>query len=83
MDVLESVAPLVDPDDRRIEKGLQMVLEKQNNQGRWPCEKYPKGGNWFERYVEIDEIGAPSKWVTLHAYKMLKSLFHSSVEGCR
>ncbi len=75
LDVLESVAPYVSPDEPRIQAGLKLVLEKQDKHGRWPCEKYPKGGKWFEQYAAIDRVGEPSKWVTLHVYRVLKTLY--------
>jgi hypothetical protein len=51
-------------------------MEKQDEKGRWPCEKHAKGGGWMKRFVEFEEIGKPSKWVTLHALKTLKTLYH-------
>jgi hypothetical protein len=52
-----------------------LVLGKQNTSGQWPCEKEPKGGRWMKKYIEFEEIGQPSKWVTLHALRMLKTLY--------
>ena len=75
LEVLELVTPYVTPDDERIQEGLAMVLEKQDEKGRWPCEKHPKGGKWMQKFVDLEEIGRPSKWVTLHASKMLKNLY--------
>jgi hypothetical protein len=74
LEVLELLAPYVRPDEERIQAGLRLILEKQDDRGRWPCEKHPQGGQWMERFVKYDEIGKPSKWVTLHALKMLKTL---------
>lgn len=74
LETLEILAPYVSPDEERIQAGLKLVLEKQNPQGRWLCEKYPKGGMWMMQYVASEEIGQPSKWVTLHAMRMLKDL---------
>jgi hypothetical protein len=75
LEVLELLAPYVAPDDARIQEGLGMVLEKQDENGRWPCEKHPKGGRWMQKFVTLEEIDQPSKWVTLHALKMLKTLW--------
>lgn len=75
LEVLELLAPYVAPDDERIQAGLSLVLDKQDENGRWPCEKHPKGGQWMQRYVPFEEIGKPSKWVTLHAMKMLRHLY--------
>jgi hypothetical protein len=74
LEVLELVAPYVTPEDERIQNGLGMVLEKQDAAGRWPCEKHPKGGKWIQRFIALEEIGQPSRWVTLHALRMLRTL---------
>ncbi len=81
LDVLESVAPYVSFADARIKEPLEIILGKQDKQGRWACEKHPQGssgGKWIERYVVLEEIGAPSKWVTLHALRTLKVLYASA-----
>jgi hypothetical protein len=54
-----------------------MVMKKQDGNGRWPCEKHPKGGRWVGKYIALEEIGKPSKWVTLHAMRMLKNLYNN------
>jgi hypothetical protein len=71
--VLDLLAPCVAPDDERIQEGLGAGGAGQK--GRWPCEKHPKGGRWMQKFVALEEIGQPSKWVTLHALKMLKTLY--------
>ena len=76
LEVLELIAPFISPNEPRIQKDLGVVLEKQDPAGRWPREKYPKGGTWMQQYVDFEEIGQPSKWVTLHAMKMLKLLYN-------
>jgi hypothetical protein len=76
LEVLQLVAPYADAEDERIQEAIQMVMEKQDEKGRWPCEKHAKGGGWMKRFVEFEEIGKPSKWVTLHALKTLKTLYH-------
>ena len=75
LDVLESVAPFVAPTEPRIQEALNLVLAKQDKHGCWACDKQPKGGMWIEKYVKLETIGEPSKWVTLHVYKMLKTLY--------
>jgi hypothetical protein len=75
LEVLGLLAPYIAPEDERIQPGLQLILEKQDAAGRWPCEKHPKGGSWMNKFVDLEEIGQPSKWVTLHALKMLKTLY--------
>ncbi|HUW94584.1 MAG TPA: hypothetical protein VMW58_02255, partial [Anaerolineae bacterium] len=39
LEVLELVVPFVAPDDERIQEGLHMVMEKQDERGRWPAER--------------------------------------------
>ena len=78
LEVLELVAPFVSPDEARIQECLQFVMDKQDEQGRWPCEKHPKGGKWMQKFFEFEELGQPSKWVTLHALRMLKNLHELS-----
>ena len=75
LEVMELIAPYIDPNDERIQAELNFILEKQDDIGRWPCEKHPKGGGWMKKFIEFDEIGESSKWVTLHALKMLKNFF--------
>ncbi len=78
LDILESVAPHVSPTDERVQEPLELILAKQDKRGRWTCEKHPQGssgGKWIERYVTLEEIGAPSKWVTLHAMRTLRLLY--------
>jgi hypothetical protein len=75
LEVLELIAPYVSPDDGRIQEALGLVLKKQDKHGCWPCEKHPRGGKCIEQYVPFEKIGEPSKWVTLHAMRMLKTLY--------
>jgi len=78
LEVLELLAPYVSPEQEQIQVGLALVMDKQTADGRWLCEKYPKGGGWMKQFIEFVEIGQPSKWVTLHSMKMIKTLFGSS-----
>jgi hypothetical protein len=75
LEILELIAPFVDPDDDRIQEGLSLVMGKQDGHGRWSCEKRPKGGKWMGKFITFEPIGEPSKWVTLHALHMLKRLY--------
>ncbi|MCL4488982.1 MAG: hypothetical protein M1570_12745 [Chloroflexi bacterium] len=78
LDVLESIAQYVSRTDERIKGPLEMILAKQDERGRWACEKHPhgsSGGKWIEQYGVLEELGAPSKWVTLHALRTLKLLY--------
>jgi hypothetical protein len=75
LEVLELVAPFVNPDDDRIQEALGIVLRKQDTRGRWACEKHLRAAKWIEQYLLLEKIGEPSKWVTLHAMWMLKTLY--------
>lgn len=77
LEVLTLLGPYIDPEDARIQEGFELVMAKQDEAGRWPCEKHPKGGRWVNKYIPLEELGKPSKWVTLHALRMLKSLYNS------
>jgi hypothetical protein len=75
LELLDLLAPHVAQDDERIQEGLKLVVEKQDSQGRWPCEKHPKGGKWMWKFIPFEEMGQPSKWVTLYALKVLRTLY--------
>jgi hypothetical protein len=70
-DVLEIAAILVElgyGDDPRLRNALQLILSKQDAQGRWRLENTLKGKMW----VDIEQKGKPSKWITLRALRVLK-----------
>jgi hypothetical protein len=73
LEVLSLVAPSVSPDDERIQEGLEIVLGKQDEQGRWPVERGVPARKTFP--IPFEEVGQPSKWVTLSAVDMLKRLY--------
>jgi hypothetical protein len=75
LQVLGLVAPYASPDDGCIQESLHIILSKQDESGRWPCETHPKGGKWMEQFITLEKLGQPSKWVTLHALRMLKRLY--------
>ena len=55
-------------DDPRLGNALQLILSKQDAQGRWKLENALSGKMW----ADIEEKGKPSKWVTLRALRVLK-----------
>ena len=70
-DVLETTGVLVDlgyQDDPRLAGVLQLILNKQDEQGRWKMENSLNGKTW----ANIEGKGQPSKWITLRALKVLK-----------
>jgi len=75
LEVLELVVPFVAPDDERIQEGLHMVMEKQDERGRWPAEREIPVRKTFP--IAFEEVGQPSKWVTLDAHTTLRRLYSS------
>lgn len=70
-DILETVEVLVDlgyGDDSRLARVFQLILNKQDSQGRWRLENSLNGKMW----VDIERKGQPSKWITLRALRVLK-----------
>jgi hypothetical protein len=69
-DVLETAAILTEmgySEDPRLGSAIQLILAKQDEQGRWRLE------NTMDRmWVGIEKKGQPSKWVTLRALRVLK-----------
>ena len=71
-DVLETTAVLVafgHGDDPRLANALRFIQGKADSQGRWPMEQSFNGKMW----ADIEAKGAPSKWVTLRALRVLGS----------
>jgi hypothetical protein len=70
-DVLETTAVLVElgyGGDPRLGNALQLILSKQDAQGRWKLENTLNGKMW----ADIEKKGKASKWVTLRALRVLK-----------
>lgn len=57
--------------DPRLANAVELVLNKQDNQGRWKLEYTYNGKTW----VDVELKGKPSKWVTLRALRVLKRVF--------
>jgi hypothetical protein len=55
--------------DERMHEALDLLVSKQDNQGRWLMESTFNGR--FQ--TNIESKGEPSKWVTLRALKVLKT----------
>jgi hypothetical protein len=64
-------------DDERTRNAIQLLLSKRRPDGTWNLE-----GDWFREAsasgakdrkapVPVEEIGKPSKWITLNAYRVL------------
>lgn len=65
---LEVLTRLGHGDNPRLNAALDLVLSKQDQQGRWKMEYSYNGKTW----VDVEEKGKPSKWVTLRALRVLK-----------
>jgi hypothetical protein len=67
---LEVLTALGYGDDPRLSRALDLLLSKQDDQGRWPLEYTYNGKTW----VDVEERGRPSKWVTVRALRVLKGV---------
>jgi hypothetical protein len=57
--------------DRRMQDALDLLLSKQNENGRWVMEK-----NYYRKlHTEIERKGQESKWITLRALTALKYFY--------
>jgi len=68
---LEVLAALGQAQNPRLTHALELVLSKQDKQGRWMLEYSYNGKTW----VDIEKKGQPSKWVTLRALRVLKAAY--------
>ncbi|HUT14789.1 MAG TPA: nitrogen fixation protein NifH [Anaerolineae bacterium] len=70
-DVLQNLEVLVRlgcGGDSRLRNALKLLLDKQDELGRWKMAYSYNGKTW----VDIEQKGKPSKWVTLRALRVLK-----------
>ncbi|HLE74331.1 MAG TPA: hypothetical protein VI688_08805, partial [Anaerolineales bacterium] len=65
---LEVLTALGHGGDPRLAPAIDLLLSKQDAQGRWKMEYTYNGKTW----VDLEEKGKPSKWVTLRALRVLK-----------
>ncbi len=73
VDALEILGILtkLDYKDKRMQEAIDLVISKQDNEGRWMLENTFNG-----RYqVNIEQKEKPSKWITLHALRVLKRFY--------
>ncbi|MFC1923899.1 nitrogen fixation protein NifH [Chloroflexota bacterium] len=61
--------------DERMQEAIDLVLSKQDDQGRWILESTFNG----RFHVNIEVKGKPSKWVTLKALRMLKTQISDNI----
>ena len=56
--------------DERMQEAIDLVISKQDAQGRWKMEK-----SYNNRLiVSLEKDGKPSKWITLQALRILKGI---------
>lgn len=65
---LEVLTALGCGQDPRLADAIDLLLSKQDAQWRWKLEYTYNGKTW----VDVEEKGQPSKWVTLRACRVLK-----------
>ena len=56
------------PRDPRLSDAIEIVLQHRRPDGRWPLQNRYRGKTYFE----MEKLGAPSRWNTLHALRVLK-----------
>jgi hypothetical protein len=72
---LEVLAALGQARDERLNNALELVLGKQDASGRWKLEYSLNGKMW----TTVEELGRPSKWITLRAIRVLKAAYPGSI----
>jgi hypothetical protein len=54
-----------------MQEAIDLILSKQDEQGRWLLEE-----TWNGRFqINIEHKGKPSKWVTMMALRVLKAYY--------
>jgi hypothetical protein len=56
------------PRDPRLAEAIEVVRNSRRKDGRWPLQNRYKGKTYFE----MERLGAPSRWNTLRALRVLK-----------
>jgi hypothetical protein len=56
------------PRDRRLADAIDLVHYSRSEDGRWPLQQVHRGKTYFE----LERMGAPSRWNTLRALRVLK-----------
>jgi hypothetical protein len=73
LQVLEALVALGYAQDARLQNALDLLRQKQDDQGRWALENEYTGRTW----VDFGPKQQPNKWVTLRAMKVLKATVSS------
>jgi len=56
------------PRDPRLADAIEIVYKNRRLDGRWPLQNRYRG----KAYFELEQVGAPSRWNTLRALRVLK-----------
>jgi hypothetical protein len=56
------------PRDERLAEAIEIVQSTQQSDGRWSLQNQWRGKTYFE----LEKLGAPSRWNTLRALRVLK-----------
>lgn len=59
--------------DRRIDDALEILLRKQNPEGKWILESTPSG----RMQTDLEQEGKPSKWITLNALRVIRRVYQN------
>jgi len=70
LQLAEAMVGLGYGNDKRLSNTLDIIREKQDEQGRWPLEYEYTGKTW----VDFGKKKQPNKWVTWRALRVLKSV---------
>ena len=67
---LSVVARLGYAKDERLADALGILLQKQNDDGKWILERTPSN-----MHITLETKGKPSKWITLRALQVIKRVY--------
>jgi hypothetical protein len=70
LQIVEALAALGHAQDPRLARVIEVILEKQDSQGRWALDYDYTGKTW----VDLGPKKKPNKWVTLRALRVLKAV---------
>jgi hypothetical protein len=69
LQLVEALTALGYGHDPRLQHALTLIRDRQDTHGRWPLEYDYRGKMW----ADYGKKGAPNKWVTLRALRVLKA----------
>jgi hypothetical protein len=70
LQLVESLVALGYARDPRLETSIELILRKQDEQGRWPLEYSYQGKTW----IDFGEKKQPNKWVTIRVLRVLREV---------